>query len=159
MGFVNAIKNELNDEKCLTTNGAVGYATSGKKLLDLNFSVTSLRKQSENEIINKFMDAYYENPTLAMRWLFYARDAREGIGERRLFRVVMQHLANLKPDIVRSVLKLVAEYGRHDDVLCLLDTPVKNDVLATIKEQLMSDKEHITYFQMVCFRERIFKDY
>ena len=78
MSFMNAIKNELNDEKCLTTNGAVGYATSGKKLLDLNFSVTSLRKQSEQEIINKFMDAYYEDPLLAMKWLFYARDAREG---------------------------------------------------------------------------------
>ncbi|MGN0317764.1 MAG: DUF2828 family protein [Lachnospira sp.] len=143
MGFMNAIKNELNDEKCLTINGSVGYATSGKKLLDLNFSVTSLRKQSEQEIINKFMDAYYEDPMMAMKWLFYCRDCRSGIGERRLFRVVMQYLAILKPDIVRSVLKLVAEYGRHDDVLCLLDTPVKNDVLAAIKEQLMSDKDNM----------------
>lgn len=143
MSFMNAIKNELNDEKCLTTNGAVGYATSGKKLLDLNFSVTSLRKQSEQEIINKFMDAYYEDPLLAMKWLFYCRDCRNGIGERRLFRVVIQYLATLKPDIVRSVLKLVAEYGRHDDVLCLLDTPVKNDVLAAIKEQLVSDKNNM----------------
>ena len=139
MGFMNAIKNELNDEKCLTTNGAVGYATSGKKLLDLNFSVTSLRKQSENEVINKFMDAYYEDPTLAMRWLFYARDAREGIGERRLFRVVMQYLATLKPDIVRSVLKLVSEYGRWDDMLCLLETPIKGEVEAVIIHQLSED--------------------
>ena len=30
MAFINALKNELNDEKCLTTNGAVGYVTSGK---------------------------------------------------------------------------------------------------------------------------------
>lgn len=143
MSFMNAVKNELNNEKCLTTNGAVGYATSGKKLLDLNFSVTSLRKQSEQEIINKFMDAYYEDQLLAMKWLFYCRDCRNGIGERRLFRVVIQYLATLKPDIVRSVLKLVAEYGRHDDVLCLLDTPVKNDVLAAIKEQLVSDKNNM----------------
>lgn len=139
MGFMNAIKNELNDEKCLTTNGAVGYATSGKKLLDLNFSVTSLRKQSEQEIINKFMDAYYEDPLLAMRWLFYARDAREGIGERRLFRVVMQYLATLKPDIVRSVLKLVSEYGRWDDMLCLLETPISGEVEAVIIHQLSED--------------------
>ena len=139
MSFMNAIDNELNDEKCLTTNGAVGYATSGKKLLDLNFSVTSLRKQSEQEIINKFMDAYYEDPLLAMRWLFYARDAREGIGERRLFRVIMQYLAILKPDIVRSVLKLVSEYGRWDDMLCLLETPIKGEAEAVIIHQLSED--------------------
>ena len=139
MSFFNAIANELNDEKCLTTNGAVGYATSGKKLLDLNFSVTSLRKQSEQEIINKFMNAYYEDPLLAMKWLFYARDAREGIGERRLFRVVMKYLATLKSNIVRSVVKLVSEYGRWDDILCLLETPIKGEVEAVIIHQLSED--------------------
>lgn len=139
MGFMNAIANELNNEKCLTTNGAVGYVTSGKKLLDLNFAVTSLRKQNEQAIINKFMDAYYENPVLAIKWLFYARDAREGIGERRLFRVAMKYLANLKPDVVRSVLKLIAEYGRWDDMLCLLETPIKGEAEAVIIHQLSED--------------------
>lgn len=139
MAFINALKNELNNEKCLTTNGAVGYATSGKKLLDLNFSVSSLRKQPEREIINKFMDAYYENPVLAMRWLFYARDCRQGIGERRLFRVAMTYLATLKPDMVRSVLHLISDYGRWDDLLCLLDTPVKDSVLEIIKKQFNED--------------------
>ena len=143
MGFMNAVKNELNNEKCLTTNGAVGYATSGKKLLDLNFSVTSLRKQSEQEIINKFMDAYYEDPLLAMKWLFYVRDVREGTGERRLFRVVMKYLATLKPDIVRSVVELVSEYGRWDDILCLLETPIKGEVEAVIIHQLSEDITNI----------------
>lgn len=144
MGFMTQLQNELNNEKCLTTNGAVGYATSGKKLLDINFSVTSLRKRPESEIINKFMDAYYENPVLAMRWLFYARDCRQGIGERRLFRVVMKHLVDVKPDMVRSVLKLVAEFGRWDDLLCLLDSDVKYDVLAVIKKQLDEDKKNMS---------------
>lgn len=144
MGFMTQLQNELNNEKCLTTNGAVGYATSGKKLLDINFSVTSLRKQPESEIINKFMDAYCENPVLAMRWLFYARDCRQGIGERRLFRVVMKHLADVKPDMIRSVLKLVAEFGRWDDLLCLLDSDVKDDILAVIKKQFDEDKKNMS---------------
>ena len=139
MGFMNAIANELNNEKCLTTNGAVGYVTSGKKLLDLNFAVTSLRKQPEQAVINKFMDAYYENPVLAMKWLFYARDAREGIGERRLFRVVLKYLANLKPVAVRSVLNLVAEYGRWDDMLCLLETNIRGYVETVIIHQFSED--------------------
>jgi hypothetical protein len=139
MGFMNAIANEMNNEKCLTTNGAVGYVTSGKKLLDLNFAVTSLRKQNEQAIINKFMDAYYENPVLAIKWLFYARDAREGVGERRLFRVAMKYLATLKPDVVRSVLKLIAEYGRWDDMLCLLETPIKGEAETVIISQFSKD--------------------
>lgn len=139
MGFMTQLQNEMNTEKCLTANGAVGYVTSGKKLLDLNFAVTSLRKQNEQAIINKFMDAYYENPVLAIKWLFYARDAREGVGERRLFRVAMKYLATLKPDVVRSVLKFIAEYGRWDDLYCLVGTPVENDMFALMKEQLYKD--------------------
>lgn len=67
--FVNAMKETLNNEYnvSITENGAVGYATTGKKLVDLNFAVASLRKASEQEIVNKFLDAYYENPMLAIK--------------------------------------------------------------------------------------------
>ena len=143
MGFIDSIKNELDNEKQLTENGAVGYRTTGKKLLDLNFSVALLRSASEQEIINKFMDAYWENPELAMRWLFYCRDIRGGLGERRTFRVVLKNLAQDKPEIVRSVIKFAAEYGRFDDLWCLLDTNLKNDVLAVVKEQFDVDRTNM----------------
>ena len=140
MNFMNAMQNELNNETQLTENGAVGYRTTGKKLLDLNFAVSSLRMASEQEIINKFMDAYYENPILAMQWLFYNRDARQGLGERRTFRVILKYLAEDKPDVVRNVIPLVAEYGRYDDLWCLLDTDLKTDVFKVIKAQLQKDE-------------------
>ena len=143
MGFIDSIKNELDNEKQLTENGAVGYRTTGKKLLDLNFSVASLRSASEQKIINKFMNAYWENPELAMRWLFYCRDIRGGLGERRTFRVVLKNLAQDKPEIVRSVIKFTAEYGRFDDLWCLLDTNLKNDVLAVVKEQFDVDRTNM----------------
>lgn len=143
MGFIDSIKNELDNEKQLTENGAVGYRTTGKKLLDLNFSVASLRSTSEQEIINKFMDAYWEKPELAMRWLFYCRDIRGGLGERRTFRVILKNLAQDKPEIVRSVIKFTAEYGRFDDLWCLLDTDLKNDVLAVVKEQFDVDRTNM----------------
>lgn len=139
MGFYDAIKNELNNETKLTENGAVGYRTSGKKLLDLNFAVASLRGASETEIINKFMDAYWENPVLAIKWLWYSRDIRQGLGERRLFRIIMKYLAENKPKIVKLVLRLVPEYARYDDLWCLLDTSVKHDVILIIIEQLAED--------------------
>lgn len=140
MAFMNAIKNELNNETKLTENGAVGYRTTGKKLLDLNFSVASLRSASEQTIINKFMDAYWEDPVVAMKWLFYTRDCREGLGERRLFRVVLNHLAQDKPEVAQVVLKFVSEYGRYDDMWCLLDTDLKQNVISGVAEQIGEDQ-------------------
>lgn len=139
MAFMNAIKNELNNEMKLTENGAIGYRTTGKKLLDLNFSVASLRSASEQTIINKFMDAYWEDPVVAMKWLFYTRDCREGLGERRLFRVVLKHLAKDKPDVIKAVFNFTPQYGRYDDLWCLLDTDLKNAVISIVKEQINED--------------------
>ena len=139
MGFYDAIKNELNNETKLTENGAVGYRTSGKKLLDLNFAVASLRRASETEIINKFMDAYFEDKVTALKWLFYARDVREGLGERRLFRVVMKEFTTQEPKVVKELISLVGEYGRYDDLWCLLDTDLKDDVISVVYNQLGKD--------------------
>ena len=143
MAFMNAIKNELNNETKFTENGAVGYRTTGKKLLDLNFSVASLRSVSEQAIITKFMDAYWENQVLAMKWLFYSRDIREGLGERRLFRTVIQHLAKYYPDDIRNVFYFVPEYGRFDDLWCLLDTDLKENIISMIKVQLAEDNTNM----------------
>ena len=140
MGFYDAIENELNNETKLTENGAVGYRTTGKKLLDLNFAVASLRRASETEIVNKFMDAYWENPMMAIKWLFYNRDCREGLGERRSFRIIFKYLAQNKPEVIRTVFDLTPEYGRYDDLWCLLDTELKEDVICLIAEQLEVDK-------------------
>ena len=34
----------------------------------------------------------------------------------------MNHLANTEPDIVKAFVKLIPEYGRYDDLMCLLGT-------------------------------------
>lgn len=47
MALMNQLKEQLNDRKQLTENGAVGYATSGKELLDFNFAVSSMRNWSK----------------------------------------------------------------------------------------------------------------
>ena len=140
MAFMNAIRNELNNETKLTENGAVGFRTTGKKLLDLNFSVASLRGASEQTIINKFMDAYWEDPVVAIKWLFYTRDCREGLGERRLFRIVLKHLAQEKPEVIKAVFSFAPLYGRYDDLWCLLDTDLKQGVIFVVAEQLTEDR-------------------
>ena len=100
--FETALKNELNDEISITENGAVGFKTSGKKLVDLNFSTSSLRKATDDEITKKFSDAFYENKLLAVKWLFFARDIRGGMGERNIFRVCLKWIASIDEDLAKA---------------------------------------------------------
>ena len=141
MGFMDSVEKELNGDmnRSRTENGALGYRTTGKYLLDLNFATASLRKMQPTEITGKFTDAFLDNKLYALKWLFYLRDAREGLGERRSFRVILNHLANTEPDIVEAFVKLIPEYGRYDDLMCLLGTECEVYALAAIKEQLEKD--------------------
>lgn len=143
--FMKNLKETLNDDfnYSVTENGALGYRTSGKELLDLNFSVSSMRNMSEEKIVEKFVKAFYEDKILAMKWLFYCRDCREGIGERRLFRTCMKYLAENHQDIAFSVIGLVHEYGRWDDLWCLLDTDLKLDVINKVAYQLIVDEQNM----------------
>ena len=146
MEFMSAVRQTLNNELnvSVTENGAVGYRTTGKELLDLNFAVASLRKMSDQEVANRFMKAFCEDKLLAMKWLFYARDIRGGVGERRLFRVVLKNLVQSNPEMVIPVINLIPEYGRYDDLWCLLDNDEAAQVVYQIVDkQLKQDWENM----------------
>jgi transcription termination factor NusB len=138
--FLGKLTEELNEtyNESVTENGAIGYKTSGKKLVDINFAVSSLRNKTEQEIIDSFMLAYYENPTLALKWLFYLRDVRYGLGERRSFRVIMKHL--IEDDKASdTLLNFIPEYGRWDDLLYFIDTKYSAKILDFVKTKLSED--------------------
>lgn len=146
MDFMNAMQNEALESQNFseTENGALGYRTTGKSLLDLNFSVASLRSATDTEIFDRFMEAYLEDKELAMKWLFYARDVRGGLGERRLFRAVMNSLAQYDINVVRSVMRLIPKYGRWDDLVELITVPgyeLTDEVADFISIQLQQDME------------------
>ena len=126
-----------------TENGALGHTTTSSALLDMNFKVTSYRNLTDDVIISDFMKAYNDNPVLAIRWLFYARDARSGLGERRLFRVIMKHIANTNREVAIGLIELIPEYGRWDDMFCLIETPIGKDVVNVIKSQLQKDLKEV----------------
>jgi len=144
MSFINAMQNELYEgfNESVTENGAVGYRTTGKGLLDINFAVASLRSAPEEGIIERFKKAYFEDKILAMKWLFFARDVRGGLGERRLFRTAMKFVADYEPEFVVRVMPLIAEYGRFDDMWEFLDDEkLRPVVLHYTGVQLKSDIE------------------
>ena len=131
------LKREAN--KTYTENGSVTYRSTGRDCLDLFATIGALRRESEQEITARFLRAYAEDPDLAMKILFYGRDVRGGLGERRVFRILLRWLAVSKPESVVRNLPYVAEYGRWDDVLVLLDTPCRAEALALLKQQFDAD--------------------
>lgn len=144
MNFMSAIKETMNNQTSVTENGAIGYRTTGKELLDLNFSVASLRSMCDDEVERRFRKAFCEDNILAMKWLFYARDVRQGLGERRLFRVVLADLVHSNPEMIIPVINLIPEYGRFDDLWCLLDTEESATVVCQIVlDQLTQDYVHM----------------
>ena len=133
------IKQEAN--KTFTENGAVTYESTGSECLDLFATVGALRNESDAEIITRFIRAYTENPDTAMKLLFFARDVRGGLGERRVFRVILNWLAVNEPASVKKNLEFVAEYGRYDDLLSLIGTPCERKMLLFVRKQFFRDLE------------------
>ena len=131
------LKNEAN--RTFTENGAVTHATTYSDCLDLFATIGALRSSNEQDIINRFIRAYSENPNLALKTVFFARDIRGGLGERKVFRVCLKWLAENATSSAKKNLIHVAEYGRWDDLLSLMGTPCESDVLALIKKQLDAD--------------------
>lgn len=121
-----------------TENGAIGYKNTKSVLLDMNFKLASYRSKDVSEIVADVKRAYSENAELTLKFLFYARDILEGAGERRFFREAIKCLANdrLFP---AHLIKYIADFGRWDDVIELLDTPVEEVVINEIKIQLQKD--------------------
>lgn len=123
-----------------TENGAVTYLSTQSACLDLFATIGALRHASDAEIEARFVQAYTEDSDLAMKLLFFARDIRGGIGERRVFRVIFSWLAKNQPQSVEKNIRRVAEFGRFDDLLCLLGTPCERAALQYIREQLARDR-------------------
>ena len=71
------------------------------------------------------------------------RDVREGLGERRLFRVALQHLiskANFsnKDEIINDLIKnQIVEFGRYDDLYAIfMGTKYQDTMIETVLNQL-----------------------
>ena len=133
----------------VTENGAIGYRTSGKKLVDLNFMASSMRNMDDEQIWTRFLEAYNENSDLAVLWLFFCRDLRGGMGERRTFRVIFRRLCFENTALALKLLKLIPEYGRWDDMTTLLGggipSEIYKEVIEIIRAQIYYDVGNATH--------------
>ena len=131
------LKKEMN--MTLTENGAATYESTGSDCLDLFATIGALRSAAEDEIVDRFVRAYTEDADTAMKLLFFARDIRGGLGERRVFKTVMNWLAANHPESVSKNMRYVAEYGRYDDLLALMGTALEKEMTEYLKAQFEAD--------------------
>lgn len=125
--------------KTYTENGAVTNESTGSDCLDLFATIGAIRRESDAEIEARFVRAYTENKDIATKILFFARDIRGGLGERRVFRVILKWLAINEEETVKKNLSFVAEFGRYDDLLVLMGTPCEKEMLSLLKAQFDVD--------------------
>ena len=142
--FMNQLATEaksMDPNLAVTENGAVGYRTTGKSIVDLNFAASSMRNMTDDEIWFRFLAVYNENRFLAMIWLFFARDPRGGMGERRIFRVIFTRMCYENSDLAFKLLPLIPEYGRWDDLVMLMGAEISLDVRREVKRIISGQLE------------------
>lgn len=137
MNFAQAMNDETS--KTFTENGAKARNTSNNALVDLFGIIGALRTRSATDIETLFEEAYKQDPLIATKILFYARDIRGGLGERRTFRILIKYLAQYHSEALKSNLDLIGVFGRYDDLYELIGTPLEKDMWATMKAQFDED--------------------
>ena len=140
MSFSDVFKANANVTK--TENGAPCYSTTGNLVLNLFARVGGLRNASDDEINQLYLDARNYDKELADNIILYARNIREdGIGERRVPRIMLKTLAMHDPAKIRRNLDTIVSAGRWDDLYVFEGTALEKDVMDFIGEQLVKDIE------------------
>ena len=134
------LKNESTVKN--TFNGAKTYSTSNSECLDLFFRAGAMRNASSEDIAAAVRRAYAEDPVRTMKIIFFARDIRGGLGERRFFREAVKLLAKEDPDAVLRNAEYFCEYGRYDDLCALLGTPCEQKAVEIIKHLSIDTKQY-----------------
>lgn len=129
---MNRLLKGINNET-LTENGAITYKSTLNANLDYYATVAAAR---DRDTLQYFKNAYKEDPQLAMRNLFHLRDIRGGKGERATFRNHLVWLYTFEQNTFYSVLPLIPEYGRWDDVLKFWYDPL---VVTLVQSTLLAD--------------------
>ena len=137
MGYLENLKTEANYTR--TLNGAMTHSSSGDACLDFFAVAGGMRWRRREDQIALYDRAYIETPELAAKLLFHLRDIREGMGERKLFRTLLRHVAFAWPETAKKNVRYVAEFGRWDDLMCLLGTPAEEEAVRVIRRQLAED--------------------
>ena len=141
--FVTMLKymGDLDDARSITFNGAPALSSTLNSLVDLFGVMGAMRNRSDEDIRKMVAAAVKEDSVLTLKMIFYARDIRGGLGERRFFRIAIRYLAKNWSYYVMKNIHLFPEYGRYDDWYCLIDTPCEGFMWDAMRIQFRADLE------------------
>lgn len=134
---------ERETNYCYTENHALAHKSTLSAVYDMFALGAAYRQRSVEDRINLFKKALDEDEVLALKCLFYARDVRGGQGEREFFRNCIRWLANYKPEVVIRNLDNIPEFGRYDDLYCLIDTPAEEAMWNYLKQETKKGIEEL----------------
>lgn len=117
-----------------TENGMLTNSTSLDACVDLFGMAGAMRGQDTERFLALVKNSWLQNQLATLRILFWLRDIRGGAGERSLFRVATKFLA--KEPAMQKNLYLVSEYGRWDDLVALIGSPLETTALQLIAKGL-----------------------
>lgn len=134
--FVNSLKNGSAPDT-QTTNGMGAHSNTGSVFVDL-FSMVGASRDSVRAVIDAFERALNVDKNIAAKILLWARDVREGAGERMIPREMLKFLENRDPELLIRLLPKLPELGRFDDLLIFGNPKVKKAALSLFADALRS---------------------
>lgn len=111
--------NATRSYNAVTQNGAVTHSTSLDSCLDMFSIAGATRNISEEAIITMFERAWAQDKRITAKILFWARDARQGAGERRFFHVIMKHMLEKYPKDAEKLIVYAPEFGYWKDIFTI----------------------------------------
>lgn len=121
-----------------TWNGAVSHASSGAARVD--FFYGALRGVEKERFVSLLSASYAENALHTLKMVAYIRDSRGGKSERQIGRWALEWLAgHHAPELSHNLKHYIGEYGRFDDPMAVMGSPVEKDALELLRTQLVAD--------------------
>jgi len=131
--FANAVQTHNDEASALTENGMNARANTAHRVLDLFSKIGSARG---DDLTKDFTAAFVADEDLTMRTLLWARDIREGLGERQTFRNLLRNLEKVNPAKAGKLMPKIPFLGRWDDLFSYEDPINRKAAFDMIKAAL-----------------------
>lgn len=125
----------LRTKDTTTANDAVAHSSTLNACLDY-FAIAGNRHTS----LQQFLAAFAEDPTAALRILFWSRDCRGGAGSRFSFVEIIKYLQENNHSAFSQIFKFIPIYGYWKDIFKNL-SPSK-ELVSYICDTLIDEQDH-----------------
>ncbi len=123
----------VNNQEARTANGMKARKNSSLATVDLFNKIGASRGKN---IIPDFVAAFTANKDHALRIALWARDVREGAGERQLYRDILAWLEKNDKDAAMALARKTPELGRFDDLFAFTEKETRQFAFSLIREAI-----------------------